>query len=496
MNSFIESWEKDQNYTFTENGAVTPESTLSANLDFFSRISAMRKEPEDRIISLWEKAWHENPTLALRNLFYSRDIRGGQGERRVFRVILKQIAKNAQFLGWRYYEAVMNNIVQYIALYGRWDDMFSLFEDTILFNKIAEKLKAKLEAEEAGREDVSLLAKWMPSANTSSQKTKELAKRFYTYFQWSPKRYRKVLSGLRKKIHLLETDMSNNNWHEIQYDKIPSQAGIKHQKAFFRHDEERYREFLEAVNSGEKKINTKTLYPYQIVEKAMVDRLDQNSKLALDTMWKNLPDYVREDDSALVVCDTSGSMSMWGDPIYVAISLAMYFGERAKNKFKDHFITFSDRPKMQKIVGSNIFDKVKNLSRADWDRNTDLEAVFRLILKTGTQNEIPQSEMPNKLYIISDMEFDSCTMNSNKSNFKNFKKMYEESGYEMPLLVFWNVNSRNDQSPVTKDERGVVLISGASPSAMKFGMDTSTTPEQFMLDVLNTERYSNIEWNL
>jgi len=279
--------------------------------------------------------------------------------------------------------------------------------------------------------------------------------------------------------------MSYNEWSGIDYEKVPSRASMIYAKAFRKHDEDRYNKYIEDVKSGEKEIKTGTLYPYDIVNKILTENGDDT----YNVMWDNLPNYIDGEENSIVVADTSGSMS--GIPISVSVSLAIYFAERIKGKFANHFITFSSRPKLQKIVGQNITEKVRYLYKAEWEMNTDLQAVFNLILSTAINNSIPQSEMINKIYIISDMEFDCC--HPQRTNFEVIKEKYRAAGYEMPILVFWNVSSRNDQSPVTIDDRGVYLVSGCSPVIFKSLMkNKSVSAYDLMLEVLNGERYNRV----
>jgi hypothetical protein len=279
--------------------------------------------------------------------------------------------------------------------------------------------------------------------------------------------------------------MSNREWGKIKYDGITSKASMLYKEAFKKHDEKRYNEYLKDVAEGKKTINTKTLFPYEIVRQAK----KENSK-TLDLLWKNLPDYTGKNEKALVVADVSGSME--GLPINISVSLAMYFAERNTGIFKNKFITFSEQPELQEITGDSLNQKIRNLENSHWNMNTNVQAVFDLVLNTAKNNKVSNDEMPKAIYIISDMEFDQASSDNTKTNFQKIKEKYADAGYEMPILVFWNVDSRQNNVPVTQNEKGVMLVSGASPTTFKIVLERKD-PYEFMLSVLNSKRYDLID---
>lgn len=473
----LKELKKETNYTETENLAKTHKTTTSSLLDFFALGGALRKRKEDEIKLLFSNAFLENDTLALKALFYFRDIREGQGERRTFRVIINYLANE--------YPDRMIKLIKFIPHFGRWDDLFILFDTKVekeMINFVHEQFDEDLKINSVP----SLLGKWMPSINTSSYKTVAIAKKLAKALHFNHKEYRKHLADLRNRIKIVEKLISTNKWNKIEYDKLPSKAGLKYRKAFSKHDCERYGEYLEAVKKGKKKINVKTLYPYDIAEKILNDYEDDD---ALNVMWSNLPNYVKEDENALVVADVSGSMQ--GRPMAISVSLALYFAERNKGKFANHFITFSAKPDLVEIKGKNIIEKIRNISNAHWDMNTDIEAVFKLILDTAVKYKLPQKEMPEKIYIISDMEFDSCVENNDLTNFQNAKKMFEDKDYKLPQLVFWNVDARNNQFPITIADGNVQLVSGASPILFKQIL-SGISAYDLMIKILSSDRYKDI----
>lgn len=471
-NKLWTAMKKETNKSFTENGADTLKSTNSDVLDLFSMGGAFRNRSAEDIQQVISKALAEDKELGIKCLFYLRDVRGGQGERRVFREGLKVLS--------RYYKEDTTKLLKLIPEYGRWDDILSV-ENINIKDILLEQL-----LEDGLGEAPSLLAKWLPSENASSKRTKETGRALRKYLGFSSKEYREMLTTLRGKINLLETQMSSKKFSEIDYSKIPSKAGMNYRTAFNKQDGERYTKFLESVKKGEKTINTKTLFPYDLVRQARKD----NSE-TLSVMWDKLPDYTKDDERAIVVADTSGSMT-WennGLAMDVSVSLAMYFAERNDGAFKNKFISFSNNPKMQEVRGNTLQQKIKNLDRTEWGGSTNIQKVLDLILNTAVSNDISEDEMPKTLYIVSDMEFDHCA--TGVTNFEMMESKYAETKYIMPNIVFWNVNSRQKNVPVTKNKKGVVLVSGCSPSIFKMVME-DTTPEKFMLSVLNSERYNKI----
>lgn len=465
QNGLISGMYKNTSYTETENGALTFDRTGSLVLDFFAQAGSMRGN-KDKALELFKKAFAEDRQLSIRSLFYLRDIRGGQGERDLFRNCLEWLADNEK--------EIFESIIEFVSEYGRWDDLF--FDNDKCFEIIKNQLNKDKE-----NDLPSLLAKWLPTINASSKQTKSKARFIASKLGLKEVEYRKLVRSLRKKLEVVEEKMSANNWNEIEYSKVPSQANRIYRNAFKKHDEKRYNEFLEKVEKGEIKINSATLYPYQIYKSAQNDY----SK-SIDVLWNNLPDYT-QGKNALVVADTSGSMC--GDPMSVSISLALYFAERNKGQFKDYFLTFSSNPKLQKIVGKNLIERMNSIETGEVS-NTNLQETFDLVLNTAIQNNVSQEEMPETIYVISDMEFDSAE--DGETNFEVIKRKYDNYGYKMPNLVFWNVNASGSNLPVQKNERGVTLVSGFSPSVFKLAVENKT-PYNLMIGILNSERYSKIK---
>ena len=487
----------EANRTYTENRALTNESTKSDCLDLFATIGAMRKQTDDEIIFRFVRAFTENSDLAMKTLFYARDVRGGLGERRVFRIILGWLAKNEP--------AALKKNIPYIAEFGRFDDILCLLHTPVedeAIRVIAEQIRKDMLALSKG-EEVSLLAKWLPSENASAKATRESARYLMKKLGYTERRYRKMTVALRQRIRIIENNLRERDY-TFDYDKQPSKALKKYRDAFIRNDRERYMGFLEKVQSGEVKLNASTLYPYELVLPYIHDNywranegfmrpITEDEKEYLNATWQSLPHF-GGNDNALAVVDTSASM-YWNDPplaAAVALSLGLYFAEHNKGAFANHFIEFSDDPTLIELKGETFADRLRYACTFNKIGSTNLESVFDLVLDAAVRNNVPQEELPKKLVIISDMEFNRCMSGAEVTNYNNAKKKYAAHGYTLPYVVFWNVESRNRNMPVTMTESGVALVSGCTPRLFEMVEGDLSTPYELMLDVLSAERYEKI----
>ena len=479
---------EEANRTTTENGAATLRSTMSDCLDFFATAGALRNASEEEILNRFIRAYAEDKDLAIKALFYARDVIGGLGERRLFRVILNYLAGNDP-------EAVRKNIKN-VAHFGRFDDLLSLM-DTPCERDVIEYIKETLNDDIKSLErdgSLSLLAKWLPSSNASSMETRRLARKIARGLNMREEEYRKMLSSLRAEIKIIENNLRAKDY-SFNYEAQPSKALLKYRKAFIRNDGERYMAFIEKACSNPSILHADTLAPYEIVRPFMKrdTDIDIKERMALDATWNALPGCADLKNS-LVVVDGSGSMYCGGriKPIEVAESLGIYFAERSSGAFKDHFITFSTHPKLVKIKGDDICEKIRYCLSYNECSNTNIEATFELILSTAVNNNLKQSDLPERLFIISDMEFDWCTSNADMTNFEAAKAMFEEFGYKLPQIVFWNVNSRGNNMPVRMNEMGVILVSGTSTTVFDMIMDGDIDPYSFMLKTLSLPAYKAI----
>ena len=480
--SFIKITKDMLNVAFTENGDRAYKTSGSYCLDYFSLIGGMRFNYTNALNNFM-KAYKEDPILAIKILFFTRDIRGGLGERNIFRFTFNALCNLAP--------NVAKQVLAYIPTYGRYDDLFSAYS-TPVRKEVVKMIKEQLNEDIQNKKDnkgISLLAKWMPSINTSSSETRVLAKKLASSLGMSNEEYRKTLSMLRKDF-IIENNLREKDY-SFDYESVPGGAMFKYRGAFFKHDEERYSAFLDAVNSGEKKINSSTIFPYEVIRK--FENGDVNTKKdanALDTIWNS---FSREgiDSKTIVVRDGSGSMYDCEkvSANSVATSLALLFAERLEGEFKNKFITFSSHPKLVEVEGKTIKEKYNFISQFDDYSNTNIEKVYKLILNVYSNPNFKKEDALDRIVIISDMEFDCIEEDNEISTYEFFKKEFEKLGFKLPEVVFWNVRARSTHLPVTMNEANVKLVSGASSSIIDMvAKNDSTTPYEMMLKCL--EKYS------
>ena len=512
MNKFMNGLVDNTNFTMTENGGVTHVTTKSDLLDMFAMGAAMRKRSDEDVILMFRKAYRENPVYALKCLFYIRDVRGGQGERRFFRVVMRDLAKQDT-------AAVVRNM-RHIPEFGRWDDLY-VFEGTPAeaeaFAFIKEQLNLDVQCKAP-----SLLAKWLKSENTSSRESRRLANVTREYLGMTHKQYRKTLSILRDRINVLERLMSEGRWDEIEFDKIPSRAGMIYKNAFARHDLERMKKnpevksYADFAKDTKTKVNAKALYPYECVAEAMkifrtgsywsmrdLPKLDDTNRLMVNKYWNNLENYFNGATfNGLAVVDTSGSMcgSESSAPINVAISLGLYCAEKAKGPFAGHYVSFASRPQLISTDGVDFVDKVQRIYKTNLVDNTNIEATFDLLLDTALKTKCSQDDLPQNIIVISDMEFDAATSgwrstsNINSRNaetvLEGIARKWAQYGYQMPHLIFWNCQARQNNIPMLGNGP-ISYVSGFSPSIFETIMSGKTGLE-LMFEKLDSPRYSVI----
>lgn len=477
--------------TVTGNMAVSHSTTGNGLVDFFGKSGSMRSHSEDDVKSLFSAAYNENKLLAIKILFYLSDVRGGQGERKLFRTCFNWLAQNDS--------EIAKKLIKYVPFYTRWDNILESLENTPLENDalkfVSEQLKKDLD-----NDNPSILSKWLPSEQASSERTRRLAWKMIKLLKWSPKKYRKTLSNLRKQIDVVERKMCANKWSSIDYEEVPSLASSLYRKAFSRHDKERYDEFLRQVEKGEKKINASVLYPYDIIRNARNTNFESDK--TLNEQWKRLSNYLTQPHNGLAIIDTSGSMTSNGyyggknnnvAPIDVAISLAIYFAERNIGAFKNYFTIFSETAQLLQLTGNSVQEKAKNIYNLAEVANTNLQAVFDLILNRAKEYKVSEKEMPSVLYIVSDMQFDEAVEDNSMTNFETIQNKYKNAGYKLPRIVFWNVNSYSD-IPIKITDNGICLVSGCSPSILKSVLSGKImTPWDAMINTINVDRYNQIK---
>lgn len=482
---------------YTENGALGHKTTGKYLLDLNFSVSSLRSMREVDVASKFIAAFEEDPVLAMRWLFFARDVRGGMGERRLFRVCMKALAiRNSTLVEF---------LVPLVHMYGRWDDLWDLMYMTDgVRNAVVSVVKQQLAKDilAAKRNDsISLLAKWMPSVNTSSDKTRRMARDLANSLGLTERQYRKILSELRSKLNVTEKMMSAKQWQDIDYESVPSQANLLYKDAFLRHDEARRNKYLESLQKGEKKINAATLFPHDVVHKyGWGSTLDKT----VEQLWNNLPDYVQGNGSTMVVADGSGSMCCnIGDTRVtaweVAHALAIYFAQHSKGPYKNRYITFSSSPKFVSLDGRTLLDNIRIACNHSEMTNTNIEAVFDLILDTAIRTNCKQEDIPQNILILSDMEFDTATRgyhsfaSPSKTLFDTILRRWENAGYKIPRIVFWNVCSRTGAVPMKENDLGVALVSGFSPSVCKMVLTNELDPYKALLETIMNPRYDVVE---
>lgn len=499
MNGFLNALTNDTNYRYTENGAVTHKTTRSDLLDMFALCGAYRNRSDSDCILAFSKALAENEVYALKCLFYLRDVRGGQGERRFFRVCMRWLANE--------HPEIARRNLKLIPEYGRWDDLYCLDGtnlDADMYAFIKEQLTLDFECKTP-----SLLAKWLKSENASSKETKYLGDRTRRAMGMSHKQYRKTLSMLRERINIVERLMSENRWDEIEFDKIPSRAGLIYKNAFARRDiiAKKYESFAKNKNT---KVNAEVLNPVDIVAKIYGTgwgrALNDVDIAMLEKYWYNLKDYYNgREERGIAVVDVSGSMS--GQPLNAAVGMGAYIAERGKGPFANHFITFSNNPELVKFEGVDIVDKFWRARNAHWEMSTNVEAVFDMLLDTAIRHRTPADEMPETIYIFSDMEFNRCLKTPQSTDnggywfrynttegqlntlIENEAKVWARHGYKIPRLIFWNLDARSQNIPAIGP--GFSYVSGFS-MAMVESILSGKDGYDLMMDKLGSSRYEPV----
>ena len=486
--NFANAIKNEQKWTRTENGAIALRTTGEKVLDLFSVVGALRDTDKTRIETLVAEAYNDNPDLTMKTLFYGRDIREGLGERETFKVAMQYLAKHHP-------ESVRKNI-EYFGEYGRFDDLYCLIDTPVekdMWEYIKVQLGADMKALIAGKSSISLLAKWLKTADASSPKTRKLGIYTAKNLGMTVYTYKRVIRKLRKHLNIVEAKMCDNKWGDIQYDQVPGRASMIYRNAFKRHDENRYGEFLNAVNKGEKKINTSTLYPYDLVEKYQERYWGWSGAedTTVEALWNNLPNYVEPGTNAVVMADTSGSMI--GRPMNSALGLAIYFAERNTGAYHNLWMNFSTNPSWQVIKGTKLYQILNNINMDNWSGSTNLQAAFELVLETAIKNRVPANEMPKSIIVISDMEIASCC-SARWTFYDQTRARFAQHGYEIPQIIFWNVNSRHDVFHADSTRKGVILCGGQSVTTFKTLVNSvGMTPVEYMMSVLNNDRYKPIK---
>jgi hypothetical protein len=472
--NFLEALQTED--ALTENMMPTHSTSGNPIVDMFFQMGGSRGMQVQEIVAMFIKAFGSNGFLATRALFYNRDVRGGQGERRSFRIMFRYLAN-------RHPEIARLNIPN-VPYYGRWDDLLVAIDTPIEDDALDYILHGLKQSD-------GLCAKWMPREGKQHGKVAR-----YLAKKWSltPREYRLLLAGNTKVVESL---MCANDWGKVIYEHVPSVAMKNYRKAFSRHDAERFVEFLGDVKTGKKKIKAGAIFPHDIVKGYLNQGYSYfgmpNSYKADETLelqWKALPDYMPKGLHILPVCDVSGSMM--GEPLEVCVALGIYMAERNVGPYKDCFITFSATPKLQQLPGTSLADNVGSLCTSKWDMNTNLEAVFKLVLAQAVKHKVAEADMPKTILILSDMQFDQCITKASDTGMGMIERMYSEAGYQLPNVVFWNLRTSTGV-PVKFDKKGTALVSGFSPSILKSIFNGDMDPIKIVMRTLESERYDRVQ---
>ena len=450
---FAESARKESEYTRTENGAVALNTTSDARLDFFGTVGALRGADEVRITRLFSEAYLADPLFATKTVFYARDIRGGLGERQTFRTLLQFMAK--------YHPEALRPNLDLIGVYGRYDDMYCLI-GTPMENEMWAAMKKQFEEDLRNLQEgnaISLLAKWIKTADASSAKTRKLGILTARKLGYTVYTFKRLVRAMRKRIGIVEALMSAGRWDEIHYPAVPSRAMMVYRKAFMRHDEDRYNAFVQKAVRGEETIHAGVLFPYDIVEKVFAvnwNSIQIREDETLEAQWRQLPDYIEA------------------------------------GPYHNMFMSFSGTSRIQVLKGETLAQKIRSIDMDDWQSNTNLQAAFKHVLKIAVENHVAQEAMPKSLIVISDMEIDYCG-DRNWTFYEKMSQEYREHGYQIPNIIIWNAASRHDIFHADKSRTGVQLVSGQSASVFRQVMQcVGMNPVEAMEKIINSDRYAAI----
>jgi hypothetical protein len=476
MNSFVQAATKDQNFTTTTNGMVANKNTADVCVDLYGKIGSMRGQ---NVVPLFQAAYEQDRDLALRIALWARDVRGGAGERQSFRDIMAWLEVNDPAV------LVFSHLLDKVPEVGRWDDLLIFKNDLDVVNKAYTLIESALQ------DGNGLCAKWMPRKGIEAVNLRD-------FMQMTPKNYRRMLVTL---TNVVETQMCNGDWDNINFNHVPSLAAARYKKAFNRNTTE-YAKYVTSLVNGEvsAKVNAGAVYPYDVIKGCIHGFYgDKTERDLIDAQWKALPNYIG-DAKILPIVDVSGSMTahVGGNNslslLAIAISLGLYCSEKNTGSFKDLFLTFSSRPEFVHLTGKSITDRVDQMHHSNWEMSTNLEAAFTKILDVAKRNDVAPSDLPSAVLILSDMQFNACTEHPNARAFDMIRKKYEAAGYTMPQVVFWNLaGNRYGNVPVTVDDSGAILVSGFSPSIMKSVLSLSAqnfTPTAAMLETVMVDRYN------
>lgn len=495
MSILMSAFESAMNLTTTWNGAVsysTPDLDKKSDGRLSLFFKTIRGISDEQLQKYIHKALGEDVNDTFILAFNSRDPRGGKGERTIGRKMLQYLFENQP--------EKFRRVVHLIPEYGRWDDLLQFFpKSDFVLSLFCEKLKEDKQLMLEGK-PISLCAKWAPSEGDSDDKKYGLVSLICNKMNISKREYRKdYISPLREYLDIVERYMCTKRWHEIEYSKVPSCAMKKLKKAFERNAPEAFNEWKKSLERGEVKVNAKVLHPHELVRELRIN----GSDTVLEAQWKVIEDEVRNLGTlkdSLVVVDTSSSMHSPNYlPFDIAVALGIMISSVTEGVFKGHVITFNDIPQFVKINDGNLFERFNQVKSIPWGGSTNLQATFDMILDKAKLAKLKQSDMPKRLFIISDMQFNdiegygSYYSKRESTNLEEIDRKYKESGYKRPDIVFWNVNGSSEDFPATTKDDGTCLVSGASPAILKSILKAKEFNSYSILrEELDSERYKQV----
>jgi hypothetical protein len=476
-----------------------------------------------QLYSYLKKSSAENIIDTFLLVFNARDCRGGKGERDIGRLSFQWLFIN--------YPDMFMKIYHLIPEYGRWDDLLYFFPGTLKLDNInyirdnyisnvkdskdldklreyqndivafyANQLVKDRELMLIGK-PISLCAKWAPSEKCALNFDNNglLVKALCKQLSINPTSYRKLyLSPLRAYLNIVERLICSNKWDCIDFSSVPSCAMRRLKNAFDNHVPDEFSNWKNKLASKETNVKSKQLFPHELVRDVLNDNYDTVS----EEQWKGIIDEAKKLgilQDILVVVDTSFSMTCNNSlPLHVAISMGLLIATITEGTFHNHIMTFNTTPKFAVIKDGNLHDQVHQIKNIEWGGSTNLQKTFELILSRSTQYKLSNEDLPKKIIIISDMQFNECEgSHKNKTNFQVIEKQYKDHGYTRPQIVFWNVNGDSHDFPVTSDENGSMMISGFSPSIMKCLMQSDTLSSSTILrKIIDDDRYDPVKMAL
>lgn len=476
----------------TENNAISYSATEPRVSFFFETV---RSTTNENLCAMLQDCWACEPLDTLKLLFHLRDCRGGKAEKKLFQDGVKWLIQ--------YHPQTVLKNFDCISFYGSYKDLFVIFLGTPLeqemLNRFCGQLQLDLDTLKANpKSTITLAAKWAPSESKEYDKKFRIVKKLTNVLKVNKQQYRTLyLTPLRTHLNIVEKQMCDKNWMDIDFEKLPSVALKKYAKAFKKHTPEKYQQFLANVKSGKQKMNVGQLQPHEILKNYIGRGANDEYNPTTETTWNELVRTYKEKigdklKNALAICDVSGSMN--GQPLEVAVSLSLFLSQCNSGYFAGKWLSFSTKPVLQTLTGNSVREMVLNMIKTDWEMSTNLQAVFNLIFETARNNNLKAEDMPSSLFIFSDMQFDLACQSNTRTNFEEIERKYHEAGYVRPKIVFWNLRANTVDFPVPNENvPNTSLVSGFSPALLELFLDGhDISPYKIMRKAIDAKRYDRI----